>query len=571
MATEKTSNDYREERKARLAKAAKKNSKKSFKVSASHLTRKQKSTVGILVSVVIIAAIAIGVCFSTGVFERMRKIDTVSGEDYSVVEFEYYYNNIHQSVLNEAMQYENYGAGMGVMYTGYDCTKLPENQIYPGEDYKLPDGSAPTWKQYFEYAALRSVQELHVLEDLAAKDGFVVDQAVLDQSLASIDNIKTQLSESAKQAGTPQSFGSWLRETYGKGMNEKTLRDIITRQTIAGEYAAVLSEKGSENSLKDNAALEAAYAKDPSLYNCVDFRIFSITPETDEKATTATQEQKDAAKKKADEMFGKITDEASFKKLAAEYATKEQKEAADYSLDETTLMKYVGREDYKSSFGEDAVKWLFDKNTKVNDKKMFEYNGAYYLFYMIKTSYRDDATIPVDVRHILYAFDETAKDKEADKAAQKAAAEATVNAINNSSDKLTSFLEWCEKDSDDTGSKSNGGLIEYLGRGKYVKEFEEWSLDPNRKEGDIGIIETKYGYHVMYFVKKHTAPLWKINLSKTLASESYQKLIDDAIASDAYKIKDAAYITKLSEKLYKNIVETYYANLIVDETTLAAK
>jgi hypothetical protein len=256
---------------------------------------------------------------------------------------------------------------MGVMYTGYDCTKLPENQLYPGEDYKLPDGSAPTWKQYFEYAALRSVQELHVLEDLAAKDGFVVDQAVLDQSLASIDSIKTQLSESAKQAGTPQSFGSWLRETYGKGMNEKTLRDIITRQTIAGEYAAVLSEKGSENSLKDNAALEAAYAKDPSLYNCVDFRIFSITPETDENATSATQEPKDAAKKKADEMFGKITDEASFKKLAAEYATKEQKEAADYSLDETTLMKYVGREDNKSSFGEDAVKWLFDKNTKVND------------------------------------------------------------------------------------------------------------------------------------------------------------------------------------------------------------
>ena len=66
----------------------------------------------------------------------------------------------------------------------------------------------------------------------------------------------------------------------------------------------------------------------------------------------------------------------------------------------------------------------------------------------------------------------------------------------------------------------------------------------------------------MYFVKKHKAPLWKINLSQTLASESYQKLIDDAIASDAYKVKDAAYITKLSEKVYKNIVGTYYANLI---------
>ena len=108
----------REERKARLAKAAKKNSKKSFKVSSSGMNKKLKRKLGAVISLVLVVAIAVGICYSTGVFDRMKKIKTVSGEAYSVVEFEYYYNNIHQSILNEAMQYENYGAGMGVMYTG---------------------------------------------------------------------------------------------------------------------------------------------------------------------------------------------------------------------------------------------------------------------------------------------------------------------------------------------------------------------------------------------------------------------------------------------------------------------
>ena len=97
MATEKTSNDYREERKARLAKAAKKNAKKAHKVSASTMSKKTKATIGIVVALAIVAGIAFGVCSSTGVFERMKKIETVSGENYSAVEYEYFYNSIHSN------------------------------------------------------------------------------------------------------------------------------------------------------------------------------------------------------------------------------------------------------------------------------------------------------------------------------------------------------------------------------------------------------------------------------------------------------------------------------------------
>ena len=32
-----------------------------------------------------------------------------------------------------------------------------------------------------------------------------------------------------------------------------------------------------------------------------------------------------------------------------------------------------------------------------------------------------------------------------------------------------------------------------------VDAFENWCFDANRNPGDTGIVETTYGYHVMYF------------------------------------------------------------------------
>ena len=32
-----------------------------------------------------------------------------------------------------------------------------------------------------------------------------------------------------------------------------------------------------------------------------------------------------------------------------------------------------------------------------------------------------------------------------------------------------------------------------------VEQFEDWCFDKERKPGDTGIVETKYGYHVMYY------------------------------------------------------------------------
>ena len=333
MATQKSANDYREERKARLAKASKQNAKKSHKIGGYKMSKKAKSIIAIVLVVAIVGVAGFFGCKNLGVFDRMKSIETVGGDKYSAVEYEYYYKSVHNYIYNMAAQYDQYyGAGYGYQYTGYDYSKDPAEQNYPFDDYKLEDGKAATWKQYFEAMALERMQYYNVVVDMANEAGFKVSDDVKAQTEAQIEelreNIKTQAEE---QGGQVVSLGAYLRASYGNGMNEKTFMEIVENETLAQEYSKhVLETKGEGYTFEE---LEKVYKEDKSAYDVVDFRLFAIDPvaeKLDEKATdeekkAADEKAKAEAKKKADEMFGKLTDSASFVKLAEEYATEEQR------------------------------------------------------------------------------------------------------------------------------------------------------------------------------------------------------------------------------------------------------
>lgn len=566
MSNQKTANDYREERKARLAKAAKKNSKKSHRLSGLKMSKKAKA----VVSIIVVAAIVLGAgflaCRQLGVFERMKTISTVDGASYSAVEYEYYYKSVHNYFYNMSYQYDSYyGTGYGAAYTGYDYTKAPSEQNYPYSDYTLEDGTQATWQQFFEHIALQNMQRNIVLSDMAKAEGFEISAEAQAEVDAQLQELRDGIKEQAGDTGSVVSLGTYLRSAYGKGMSEGKFLDIVERETLATEYNEYLLEKNAENYSVEE--LEEAYNEDPSAYNCVDFRLFNISPETADVADDATAEESLAAtekaeqeaKAKAEEMFEAITDEASFIDLAAKYATDSQKESYDYSDPDVTLSTYVQKSTISSSFSEDIINWLYGDEAKAGDKKLFEDNGYYYIFYMIKPSYRDDETIPVDVRHILYQIDETAEDQEAADAEQKALAEAALEAINAADDKLAKFLELVEAESADTGSNTNGGLYEKVGKGQYVPEFEAWALDSARQEGDVEIVKTSYGYHVMYFEKAYTKPLWQLTISETLASEALEEDLTAAYASDKYAVPEGdATIAELNSKIYDELVANYY-------------
>ena len=139
-----------------------------------------------------------------------------------------------------------------------------------------------------------------------------------------------------------------------------------------------------------------------------------------------------------------------------------------------------------------------DENGEVTSK---ETTG----FYVILFDSRNDNQINlIDVRHILVKFPSTSSDTsltDDQKKETKEKAEALLKQWQEGKGTEDTFAALAKETSQDTGSKSNGGLYEGVYPGQMVDAFNDWCFDESRKTGDTGIVETSYGYHVMYFVK----------------------------------------------------------------------
>ena len=79
--------------------------------------------------------------------------------------------------------------------------------------------------------------------------------------------------------------------------------------------------------------------------------------------------------------------------------------------------------------------------------------------------------------------------------------------------------------------------------------------------GDVGVIRTSYGYHVMYFEKTHSAPMWKITIAGNLIGDSYTKIIDDSIASGKYDYFSSGTLDNINKVLYSQTVKAYYSEI----------
>ena len=86
-------------------------------------------------------------------------------------------------------------------------------------------------------------------------------------------------------------------------------------------------------------------------------------------------------------------------------------------------------------------------------------------------------------------------------------------------------LKLYKKYSEDNNA-SDGGVYENVTPNQMVSTFDAWCFDSARKAGDVGIVKTKYGYHVMYFEKKNDMPTWKYNAQQAMAEEDSKSASD---------------------------------------------
>lgn len=504
MANEKSkAEQYRDERKARIAKSAKKN---AHSMEARNTAKK---VVNKVISIVLCAVIVLGVvAFSLnyyGALQRVIKIGGVgSDQSVTIAEYEYYYMRAYNQVRYQAQYYQYY-----YQTSNYDLSLTPEEQTQTTKD---ADGNEITWVEKLHEDTLEIIQLHKAYYNEALKMGLKLtkaDEAFIDKQIEDLrDEAKSAGSNSSSSNSENKvtySLNAYLRKVYGGSINERFLRKQLKIQVLAQKY---LTERTNEIAKDyDQKDIDAEYKKDTTAYDFVTFRAYTfktteLTKEDNETddALKARQAKANAeVKKNANDFYNAVTNDATFTAKAKEL----NKDTADYNVDKETKYSML-KSTAQSTFSEDAAKWLFDSSTKVGSKKLFsdEENGKYIVVLALSKPHQEQT---VTARHILFQTKDQNSGNdlsEEEIAKKKTQAEDVLKKFNEGDKTEDSFAALANEYNEDTGSSSNGGLYEHIYPGQMVTEFNDWVFDANRKAGDVELVETDFGYHIIYFVAK---------------------------------------------------------------------
>lgn len=550
---------YREERKARIAKAAKKNQKKHNKIV---MTKGKKIAVAVVLVVALVAGIFGVALNNSGALERGDVAFKVGDIEVTQAEYGFYYASNFTSILNEVLYYESYyGSGYGKMATGYDYTVTPDKQAYTMGEIEGVEN--PTFADFFESRAKENIKYIKASVLYAQENGITLtdeDKASMEETIASFE-------KSAKDNN--MSFNVYLRRSYGNAMTKEVFKKILEEQTISSR---VQETKLAEFTASyDEAKVEKTYKDELKTFGVVSIRSYVINAETvksgegDSATESVTKETMAAAKKKAEEFKAAVTDGESFKKLAADYEKAAGNEKYKDIIDnDTTLSKDT---DYTTltytSSDEDFLDWAFNPDAEVNSTYLLENeNVGYSVFMMIDPVHKTPDNFTYDVRHILVKFPQKAEDKKdeaakvemldtskydvtididvdlekaQDKEIYKKAQDILVKYLDGEKTS-ESFGELAKEYSEDNEQNAAaGGLYENVALGSMVAPFENWATDKSRKTGDVGIVETEFGYHIMYFVDSETTT-WADTVRSHLADHDFTDLTEELIKKDNVKI-----------------------------------
>lgn len=540
---------YRKERKERLAKANAAAGKRGVSVSLPTVNKKRNRIMSIVIIVLAVLLIGVGLIFFFGLPQQLSTVMTVNGEKVSEAEFTYYY----KSAYNYKVQMDSYLAQYGLSSgTGLDTKKAPSAQEYNGTEEleAREDGQANTWQDYFIKQAVEELTQQIAICQKAQEEGIALDES--DQ--ADIDANLEQIRETAKE--NDYSLDAYLRAVYGRGVGEKVFRQALERSALVSKYQeAKTLELGNQMTAEE---VQAAYEENKDTYDTADVRVRTFSIAT---SSTSDESAQETAKKEAQDKANQIVaaaDEAGF--IQAVRDTAADSEADTYADDSATLVRGVTKSKLTSNTASDVSDWAFNSARKAGDKTVITTDSAVYAVYVVTPRHLSmDGTRTV--RHILLQYATDADD--ASKAQTREQAQKLLDEFNSGDRTESAFAELAAKNSEDTGSKSNGGLYEDVYRGQMVAPFEDWCFDSSRQAGDTGLVESSYGVHVMYFVSGNDTPYYEQTIRKNKGSENLSTSITE-ITDAATVEKKTAKIEKVSDQcddsIQKSINRSSYSN-----------
>ena len=477
----------------------------------------------------VVVALILGASITLGVFyytapnsdEKMNPGNvalTVGETPVSIGMYNYYYTCITQNYLT----YAGYG------YYDIDTTKSYDTQMTTDED-----GNEISWAQKFENDTVDQIQYITAYYEEASANGVELTQAQKDNISTSLEGLKTTASDNDK------SVNDYIAEIYGDYCGYATLEKMLQQCYIAENY---YQQKQLEYTVTTEQE-QAYFEEHKTEYENVSFAYLQI-PYEEGGAQAALENAKSYISdiKTVDDMKKLIP--IACKELIDDYVAQGYASTTDECAEMLAENIEASISAGESGFIQEAIDWLFSENTAVGSCDAFDDADNSLVYLLLKTSepVADESQV-YSVRHILVTpktDDEnaqaTADGKTEYTDEQWADAEKKANEIldeYNSTDKTEKdFALLAEKYSDDTESTSNGssglygGLYEGISLGQMVPSFEEWALDSSRQFGDVGIVKSDYGYHIMFFVENTSKYLY--DCKTALRKEMEGEFIDSA-------------------------------------------
>lgn len=477
----------------------------------------------------VVVALILGASITLGVFyytapnsdEKMNPGNvalTVGETPVSIGMYNYYYTCITQNYLT----YAGYG------YYDIDTTKSYDTQMTTDED-----GNEISWAQKFENDTVDQIQYITAYYEEASANGVELTQAQKDNISTSLEGLKTTASDNDK------SVNDYIAEIYGDYCGYATLEKMLEQCYIAENY---YQQKQLEYTVTTEQE-QAYFEEHKTEYENVSFAYLQI-PYEEGGAQAALENAKSYISdiKTVDDMKKLIP--IACKELIDDYVAQGYASTTDECAEMLAENIEASISAGESGFIQEAIDWLFSENTAVGSCDAFDDADNSLVYLLLKTSepVADESQV-YSVRHILVTpktDDEnaqaTADGKTEYTDEQWADAEKKANEIldeYNSTDKTEKdFALLAEKYSDDTESTSNGssglygGLYEGVSLGQMVPSFEEWALDSSRQFGDVGIVKSDYGYHIMFFVENTSKYLY--DCKTALRTEMEGEFVDSA-------------------------------------------
>jgi hypothetical protein len=549
------SEQKRLERKRRLEKLK---SKEGVKAPIKKSGRFAKIFFPIL-AVCLVLAIGIWAAIQFAVPQMMFPAMTIGGKNVSSVEFSFYY----VSTLNQLQIDRSTAEGK---------EKLASASTVEGHTDK-------TWQEYAVFLTAETVVEFQIQHELAVAAGLTLTETEKTEIQKIFDDLITQ-------TGSTKEADRYLVDFFGKNVTIRNLIPVFEKSTLANRYALLQIEdiEISEEEIQD------FFNENRSDYEKVTFRMLAFEADTNPNATTEEIVAAQAASLEAAETFlENVKNEQDFIRLANEkietdtqamedatYEAMTDEEKAEYDEEkeakqansdavlagmtaeekasyergkvntDRTLIRSLNKSEIESS-NPDLAAWLVDSDRAQGDTEIYTLSETYYAFMFIS---KDDAFDLTAARHILISpnKDKNIQSGEYFTPEEWDAARTKARDILAEITSLEKFKELVTEHSEDTGSKTNGGLYEDIKRGDMVPQFDEWVFDSTRKAEDLGIVRTDYGYHIIRFENRRSTTIYQENkdlIEGILREKAYVDRLEEMKKEDRYQYDISSFGLRL--------------------------